>query len=114
MLVSSSPAADRPSRSRPFRFAIHQAAPVPTVAPYRGFTLLELDERDGCGFYTREFAARGPDGDVLLDVSRFFFTPTSERFAWLVDNGFPRAPSIGPWCDAQIDAAIAAGRREAA
>ena len=103
-----------PPRSKPFRFAIHHAAPAPNVEPYRGFTLLELDERDGDGFYTREFAARGPDGDVPLNVSRFFFTPSNARFAWLVDNGFPPSPGIGPWCDAQIDAAIAAGRREAA
>jgi len=96
------------------RFASHQARPVLNVEPHGGYMLIEVDDWDGEGFRSPTYAARSMREDRLLNVSRFFFTPTSERFAWLVDNGFPPAPSIGPWCDAQIDAAIAAEARRSA
>lgn len=76
---------------------------------------LEVDEaRDGDGFgYPVFWAVRGEECK-LLQCSRFSFTPTQERFAFLVDNNFPSHPPrpdgkrypLGPWTDKDLDAAI--------
>jgi len=47
-----------------------------------------------------------------LHTSRFDFTPTSERFAFLIDAGFPPHPPrregspLGPWTDRDLYEAI--------
>ena len=84
-------------------------ADVEWIAPHRSFHLIEWSEDDSNGFSAPAWAARGPDCDVLLLVSRFHFTPTQARFEWLIDNvvlGGRRSGS-GPWTDKRIDAEIA-------
>lgn len=71
---------------------------------YRGDCL--VDDNRYVAFY---YACRGDD-EKLLNVSSYFFTPTTERFAWLVSHDFPHgvigARGMGPIGDAEIDAAI--------
>lgn len=85
------------------------------IEPVDGWHLTVFDEWDGDGFCTPAYVARHTDEpeQVWLDVSRFRFSPTQERFAWLVRNGFPPRPALGPWDDFDIDARIA-GERSAA
>jgi hypothetical protein len=85
---------------------------VASISPVDGWALLSRLERDGDGFpYEDFFAARGTDLRAL-NVSRFRFSPTQERFAWLVCNAFPAA-RFGSWDSGQIDAALAVERRAA-
>jgi hypothetical protein len=85
---------------------------VPRIAPVDGWTLLSRLERDGDGFPFEDFfAARGTEFRAL-NVSRFRFSPTQERFAWLVRGGFPAA-RFGSWDNGEIDAALVAERRAA-
>lgn len=61
----------------------------------------------------REYAAIRGDERRRLGVSRFSFNPTQDRFAWLVQNGFPkmlvRAGGVAtPLNDADIDAMLVA------
>lgn len=81
--------------------------PVAWIEPVDGWTLRSFTYWDGDGFLSPAWFARGPDRDELLPVSRFLFEPTQARFAWLVRNGFPKCPGIGPWTDGDIDEAIA-------
>lgn len=83
------------------------AAPVVWIEPYEGWSMWELVSRDGDGFFYSEYIARCIEGDVVLDVSRFNFTPTQERFDWLVRNEFPARRGTGPWDDADVDWGIA-------
>ncbi|MBF5091943.1 hypothetical protein F1640_18480 [Novosphingobium sp. NBM11] len=87
------------------RFA---GVPVPGIEPVKGWTLMEGVEEDGDGFRTRSYFARGRVSDVLIQHSRFRFTPTQERFAFLAVRGFPRYIDghAGPITDDVIDRAI--------
>lgn len=92
----------------PTRYHIPNA-PVPGIRPVKGWTLHMFVEPDSDGFATDGYFARSALEDVMLDVSRFEFTPTEERFAFLVDMGFPARPSpMGGWNDREIDYALAA------
>ena len=85
---------------------------VPDVDPVDGWELRSKQDLDSDDFYTQSYIARRVDGtgvDVELPVSRFCFTPTQARFAWLVRNGFPRCPIGGNWFDSDIDEAIERG-----
>lgn len=88
----------------------HGGYPVPDLAPVDGWTLFSIEAEDSDGFWKDEYFARGADRDVHLDVSRFRFTPSQDRFAWLVRNQFPRRPDLGPWDDTDIEAALDAER----
>lgn len=87
------------------------AAPVAGIEPVNGWTLFSYEEPDGDRFWADAYFARGPVRDVMLDVSRFGFTPSQERFAWLVRRGFPKRRGIGPWDDTEIEHMI--GQEEA-
>lgn len=91
------------------------AYPVADIDPVDGWVLCGIDMLGGREGFWVEYIARGPDRDVHLDVSRWRWTPSNERFAWLVRNGFPPRPSlIAPWDDFDIEARIASGGRLAA
>ena len=75
---------------------------------HNGWTCVEGTERDGDGFNTPEYTAQRGDETRTINHSRFGFTMTPARFAWLVDNDFPPSPGIGPWTEAQLDERIAA------
>lgn len=81
-------------------------ARVDHVDPVDGWSLHSYPYMDGEGFWRDEYAARRGDAEVPLDVSRFRFTPSQARFAWLVRNGFPPRPAFGPWDDTDIEARI--------
>lgn len=86
------------------------------IRPVEGWTLWTRDEQDGDGFWTPYYFARHEEfGDVLLHTSRFRFTPSQDRFAWFVRNGFPRREGqiLGPWDDTEIEVLIAAERSAA-
>lgn len=94
----------------------NSASPVPFIDPVDGWALLEIFPQTNED-RTREYIARGPERDVHLDVSRFCsaFTPTQDRFDWLVRNGFPPRPmAAAPWDDCDIDYALAAERQAVA
>lgn len=82
------------------------------LAPCRGYSLWTFDEVDGDGVVTPAFFARSVAHDVLLQVGRFDFDPTQERFNWLVESGFPAARwseatgVLCPWNSIAIDLAI--------
>ena len=84
-----------------------RADPIDHIQPVAGWRLCAFTERDGCGFDYPVYVARSADRDVLLDVSRFRFTPSQERFAWLVGAGFPKRPTLGPWDDTDIEMRMA-------
>lgn len=95
----------------PIRFTAGDLEPVPGTDPVDGWSLLRGDYQDSDGFTTPFYVARGPERDVLLNVSRFDFTPTQERFAFLVEFGFPADVVYstgvrGPLSDHTIDVAI--------
>ncbi len=94
--------------SEPVSGRFTNTSPVEGIEQVDGWELLSIDCRDGDRFSYREFIARGPDCDVCLDVSRFEFAPTQERFAWFVRAGFPDRPETGPWDNIDIDGRIAA------
>lgn len=100
-----------------------EGSPVAGIEPHNGYELLSFDVEDSDGFWTTAYVARGPKGDRLLEVSRLLFDPTQERFAWIVDMGFPNGVIYrpgphelrGPLCNATIDNAIeAASARQVA
>lgn len=85
--------------------------PVAGIQPVYGWSLLSSEEEDSDGFLRRGYVAQRGGKVVVLDVSRFDFTPTQDRFAWLVRNGFPRRPTLcGAWFGLEIDARIALER----
>jgi hypothetical protein len=84
------------------------ASPVAGISHCQGWTLCQMAEADDDGFRTTLYIARGPERDVVLDVSRFSFQATQARFDWFVRNGFPRREGIGPWDDHDVDLKIAA------
>lgn len=87
-------------------------ATVPGVEPVDGWTLLVRDFQDGEGAWHPEYIAIRNGWERDLYVSRFAFTPTQERFAFLIANptrAFVGQSGVGgSWDDASIDAAIAA------
>lgn len=91
---------------------IANASPVIGIDPVNGWILWSFDEADSDGFFAPAYFARGEREDVLLSVSRFRFSPSQERFAWLVRNGFPRRPGkiLAAWDDTEIEERIAAER----
>lgn len=95
-----------------------EAYPVDGLSPYQGWTLCEIFPQEN-NDRVREHIARGPEVDVHVPVTRFrsAFTPTQERFDFLVRIGFAEKPGrecSGPWDDQCIDRAIAAERRAVA
>lgn len=75
--------------------------------PHKGWRLFYTDEADGERFTTPAYTAVRDDGLArIVHASPFHFTPTQDRFAWLVDHGFPMA-AFGNWFDADLDAAMA-------
>lgn len=80
---------------------------VEGIAPVDGWSLFQSDEYDGDGFHYLSYAAARGDEVRQLDTSRFRFTPSQDRFAWLVRNGFPPRPTLGPWDDTDIEMRMA-------
>lgn len=80
---------------------------VDHIAPVQGWHLAFHTSRDSDGFDYREYAAVRGSELRWLDVSRFRFTPSHDRFAWLVNSGFPQRPSFGPWDDTDIEMRMA-------
>ena len=76
-------------------FDRHQFSLVPGIEPVDGWQLLTFDYEDGDGFIRPGFYAYRFGEYRLLNTSRFSFTPTQERFAWIVNNGFPRGIVFG-------------------
>lgn len=88
----------------------------PGIEPVDGWTLCSLQETDGDGFhFTSYFAVRGNE-QRSLNVSRFRFSPSQARFAFLARNGFPHRPGklLGPWDDTDIEMALAVEAAETA
>lgn len=81
-------------------------AVLPGMKPCDGWVLRVYPEDDSDGFTTTGYVAVRDDEVCLLGHCRFDFTPTQERFDWLVREGFPRAPGGGPWTNAKLDWAI--------
>ena len=95
------------------------APPSPSELEYKGWRLVTEDYEDGDGFVTDDhYAVRGEERRHLHH-SRFSFTPTPERFAFLIDAGFPSCPPRArergvsfPWSDKDVDAEIEKLRRQ--
>jgi len=106
--TSSHPAAPADAASgRGYQF---RGQAVPGVEPIAGWRLFEFDEEDGDGFTTPSYYAKceGCDLEIWLDTSRFRFTPSQDRFAYLVNHGFPPRPNpFGGWDDTDIEYAMA-------
>lgn len=83
------------------------ALPVASIKPVQGWQLCELIEDDDDGFSRPSYVARSAERDVFLNVSRFHFSPSQARFAWLVEHGFPCASGCGPWTDIELDGQLA-------
>ncbi|WP_310530684.1 hypothetical protein [Novosphingobium sp.] len=87
-------------------------ATVPGIEPVDGWTLLVRDFQDDERFWYAEYIAVRGQFERSLHTSRFRFTPTQERFAFLIANPqrafVGRSGVLGSWDDASIDAAIAA------
>ncbi len=77
---------------------------------HKGWVLETDEDQDSDGFIRYEHYAVKDGVKQNLHGSSFLttFTPTQERFAWLVDHGFPRA-SRGNWHSHEIDERIANG-----
>lgn len=84
------------------------AYPVEHIDPVDGWALFAIDVLGGPRGWYVEYIARGTERDVHLDLSRWRFTPSQDRFAWLVRAGFPPRPEFGPWDDCDIEERIAA------
>lgn len=83
--------------------------PVKWIEPVDGWSLWSHTERDGDGFDFQTYIARKDGQEVILPVSRFRFTPSQDRFVWLVRNGFPSRQGriLGPWDDTDLEMAMA-------
>lgn len=81
------------------------AGPVVGIEPVDGWELLSFPDGHRA---TPAYVARSAERDVLLDVSRFRFSPSQDRFAWLVRNSFPKRPHpMGGWDDTDIEMRMA-------
>jgi hypothetical protein len=90
----------------------YRAERVAGIDPVDGWSLYDfIDNSDFEQLPTREYVARNADCDVLLNVCERKFSPTTERFAWLVRNGFPAGAAhhgaLFPFSNEDIDAACA-------
>ncbi len=88
----------------------------PPLLEHDGWRLETEPCLDWDGFWTDEFYAVRGDERRHLRHSRFDFTPTPERFAYLIDAGFPLLPRPGgwssvPWNNKDVDEAIEKLRR---
>lgn len=87
----------------------------PITIEHGEWTCVQTDDEDSDGFYTDGWHAKNKvTGESrIIHHSRFRFTMTPERFAWLVENDFPKnktkwgAPAN--WDNADIDAAMENG-----
>lgn len=92
--------------------------PAPTEIEHDGWRLEVEPYQDGDGFWTDEYYAVRGEERRHLHHSRFSFTPTQERVAYLIDAGFPSHPPrpegscLGPWSDKDVDEAIEKLRRQ--
>lgn len=84
--------------------------PVPGIEPCDGWTLHQYDEDDSDGFSTTGYFASDGTRDKFLNHARFWFTPTQERFNFLVRAGFPHFGGIGPFTNEDVDYAIVQAR----
>lgn len=91
---------------------LHTWAVVPGIEPVDGWVLLVRDFQDGEGFWRPDYIAVRGLWERDLYTSRFNFTPTQERFAFLIANpqrAFVGVTGVGgSWTDDAIDSAIAA------
>lgn len=76
------------------------------IEPVDGWYLHEYEDEDSDGFTTSGYFASNGERDVFFDHCRFNFSPTQERFEYLVRRGFPRLGGIGPTQNKHIDEAI--------
>lgn len=84
------------------------ALPVPNIEPVGGYTLLTFDEPDNDGFPSARYIARCAGCEVYLDVHPARFTPSQDRFAWLVQHDFPVRPHpAAGWDDTDIEMRLA-------
>ncbi len=68
---------------------------VEGIEPHLGYILLETSEDDSDGFSFPVWFAWDGEDCHLLHVSRFKFTPTQDRFNWMVEWGFPTTHIVG-------------------
>ena len=82
-----------------------------TEITYKGWVCVTEDDQDDDGFYKYSHYAMKDGVRKSLHGSPFLrsFTPTQERFAYLVDHNFPRAKK-GNWFSHEIDELIAQSR----
>lgn len=85
---------------------------VPGIEPVDGWVMVTRDVQDGEGFWTPEYIAVRGEWERDLGVSRFRFTPSQDRFAWLICNPNLRcngkAGVLGSWDDTSIEAMMVA------
>lgn len=95
----------------PQHFNLPHAAPVLGIDRVDGWRLWSHAEWDGDDFAYLEYFARHAElGDRALQVSRFRWSPSQARFAWIVRNDFPPRPNaFGAWDDCDVEEAMAAG-----
>jgi hypothetical protein len=96
-----------PIQPRWFTRSPYSAELITTIDPVDGWRLFKVEAEDSDGFWYPDWFAARDQQEVLLDVSRFRWSPSQARFAWLVENGFPPRPALGPWDDTDIEARIA-------
>lgn len=97
------------------RYNLRWAHCLDEIQPVDGWSLWSFPWDDGDGFTKAAYFARGPERDEKLNVSLYRFSPTQERFHFLVKNGFPKPTSpFGPWDDTEIDHVIEYGWPRAA
>lgn len=75
------------------------------IEPVGGWVLRFVDKPTNDGFTRRQWLAQRDGVSVLLRASPTRWTPSQDRFAWLVDNAFP-VPAIGVWDDTSIERAM--------
>lgn len=89
------------------------ATRLSTYVPTRGIPVVDgwtlIEDRQTA--HSCEYAARSAAGDRFIQVSQFHFTPTPERWSWLVRHGFPgqiKRPggTFTPITDEDIDLAL--------
>lgn len=83
----------------------HEAERAPGIEPVDGWALYFVDKPTNDGFTRRQWLAQRNGVSVVLRVSPTRWTPSQERFAWLVRNVFP-SPKIGVWDDTSIERAM--------
>lgn len=94
---------------RYFTRSTYSAELVREIEPVDGWQLYRLEVEDGDRFASYEYFAARDDEEIHLPVSRFHWSPSQDRFAWLVRNRFPARPGkiLAPWDDTEIEVMIA-------